>query len=329
MPISLIAIAAAQLATPQLAPMEFVVGHCWQGRFYNGHVDTHCFEPAYGGRFIRDRHEVRGGPSVYSGETLFAWNPDTGRVEYTYWNSSGGISRGSMTQRDGVLDFGDEVHRTRDGREIRIGSAWRRIDETSYEMRIRSSDNPTGSRAVRYTRVDRAPVEIEVSTAADGTRTLTHQLVVPAPVDQVYAALTTPEGWRTWAVRSAWVSASDPDLMETSYAPGAGEGDPRNIRQRYLLRVPNRLVAFRTVQAPAGFPHAEEFYRVTHLIELEPASGGTRVRLSNIGYPAGAAGDTLIGFFREGNRTSLEQLRARFVSGPIDWSQRQQQAARR
>jgi hypothetical protein len=58
-------------------------------------------------------------------------------------------------------------------------------------------------------------------------------------------------------------------------------------------------------------------------VELEPAGSGTRVRLSGIGYPAGAAGDALLGFFREGNRSTLEQLRARFVTGPVDWAARQ------
>lgn len=29
--------------------------------------------------------------------------------------------------------------------------------------------------------------------------------------------------------------------------------------------------------------------------------------------------DELIGFFRQGNAWSLEQLRARFESGPVDW----------
>jgi len=99
-------------------------------------------------------------------------------------------------------------------------------------------------------------------------------------------------------------------------------GDTGNIRQQFLLRVPSRLIVFRTVQTPPRFPHAAEFKQVTSVVEIEPAGSGTRVRLSGVGYPAGAAGDTLLGFFREGNRTSLQQLRTRFVSGPIDWTAR-------
>jgi uncharacterized protein YndB with AHSA1/START domain len=165
-----------------------------------------------------------------------------------------------------------------------------------------------------------SPVRMEVTTEQDGSRTLTHELIVPAPVAQVYAAVAGPAGWRTWAVPHAWTSADDPTVMETSYSPNARAGNPGNIRQRFLLQVPNRLVAWRTIHAPPGFPHAELFYRVTHLFELEPSGAGTRVRLTGVGYPAGAAGDTLVGFFREGNRATLEQLRTRFVSGPVDWA---------
>jgi uncharacterized protein YndB with AHSA1/START domain len=326
-----IALAAAQPAPAQQPPlppvrmsdpfeaMAFLVGHCWRGEFRSGTQDTHCFEPVYGRRFIRDRHEVTGG---YAGETLYSWNAVEGRVEYTYWNSSGGISRGTMRARNGLLDFGDETYRARDGRETRYATTWHRIDDSSYEVRVTSAADPTGNRVTRYTRLDAAPVAIAATSAADGTRTLTHEIIVPAPPEQVYAAFAAPEGWRTWAVPNAWTSAGDPELFETSYTPGAVAGDARNIQQRYVLRVPNRLIAFRTVRTPPGFPHAAEFQRVTTLVELEPTGTGTRVRLSGIGYPAGPAGDTLLGFFREGNRTSLEQLRTRFVSGPIDWAAR-------
>ncbi len=319
----LLALSAALLTTPQLEPMAFLVGHCWQGEFRNGARDTHCFEPAQGGRFIRDTHEVTGG---YAGETMYSWNAEAGRVDYVYWANSGGVSRGSMTARGDVLDFGDEVHRGRDGREIRISTTWHRIGDDAYETRITSANDPTGSRVVRYTRLDRAPVTISETRAPDGTTSLTHELVVAAPVEQVYAALATAEGWRSWAVPNAWPVAGDPDLIETSYAPGARAGDSANIQQRFLARVPNRLIVFRTTRFPPGFPDSEAFARTTAVFELEPVGSGTRVRLTGVGYPEGPAGERVRGFFREGNRMSLEQLRTRFVSGPIDWSQRRQTA---
>jgi uncharacterized protein YndB with AHSA1/START domain len=226
-----------------------------------------------------------------------------------------------MREVGGALDFGNEVHRI-GGREIRVATTWKQIDPTSYEVRTTSPASPTGARILRYTRVDAAPVRHEERANADGTRTLVHEVVVPAPAEQVYSAFSSPDGWRSWAVPYAWTAAGDADLLETSYSPAAVQGNPGNIQQRFVLRLPNRLIAFRTVRTPPRFPHAAEFKQVTSLVELEPVGGGTRVRLSGIGYPAGAAGDTLIGFFREGNRTTLEQLRERFVSGPVDWAAR-------
>lgn len=307
-------VAGQALATPQLEPMAFLVGHCWRGEFATGARDTHCFEPAYGGHYVRDRHEVTGGREPYGGETLYHFDPAAGRVAYTYWNSRGGVSRGSMTPRAGLLDFGDEVHRGADGREQRISTRWRRIDDNSYEVQVGSGLASTGLRTIRYARVAAPAVGMSEVRAPDGSTNLVHETLVDAPPERVYEAISSAAGWRSWAVPQAWASAEDPDVMETSYNREARAGDGRNIRQRFLLRVPHRLVAFRTIQAPPGFPHAEAFYRVTHVFELAPApSGGTHVRLTGIGYPAGAPGDTLLGFFRDGNRTSLDALRQRLA----------------
>jgi uncharacterized protein YndB with AHSA1/START domain len=155
---------------------------------------------------------------------------------------------------------------------------------------------------------------------ADGTMTLSHEVVVPASRADVWAALATPEGWRTWATPVAWVPADDPDAIETSYDPAARPGDTTLIRQHVLARLPGRLLVFRTVRAPQGFPHFETYARVTNFIELERVDAGhTRIRLTGTGYANDDAGRLLFGFFRDGNRISLERLRQRFVSGPLDW----------
>lgn len=152
---------------------------------------------------------------------------------------------------------------------------------------------------------------------ANGSMTLVHEVVVPAAQRDVWAAISTAEGWRTWGVPAAWMV--DGDTLETSYTPAARPGDPSTIRQHLAAILPGRILVFRTTKAPDGFPHFETFRRVTHFFELEPAGEGrTRVRLTGVGY-AGDAGRQLAGFFRDGNRVSLERLRTRFVSGPLDW----------
>jgi len=156
---------------------------------------------------------------------------------------------------------------------------------------------------------------------ADGSTTLTHEVIVPAPAADVWAAISTPEGWRTWAVPAAWTAADDPNSIESSYNPAARPADPTIIRQHFVARLPGRLLVFRTTRAPQGFPHFETYARVTSFFELETVDAGhTRVRLIGSGYADEEAGRQLAGFFREGNRISLERLYRRFADGPLDWS---------
>jgi uncharacterized protein YndB with AHSA1/START domain len=159
----------------------------------------------------------------------------------------------------------------------------------------------------------------KVETEADGSRTLVNEVLVPAPPETLWQAVTTAEGWKRWAVPAAWFSPSDPDLLETAYNPAAKPGDADTIQQRFVARLPRRILVFRTVKTPAGFPHPDAFKRVTHFIELLPEGGGTRVRLTGAGYPAGAEGDALLGFFKTGNRSTLDTMAQVLALAPLDF----------
>lgn len=161
-------------------------------------------------------------------------------------------------------------------------------------------------------------IDVSIHTRADGTRTLVHEILVPAPADAVWQAVGTVEGWRTWATPLVRPVAGT-DRFETSYKPDAAPGGPETIEHQWLTRQPPRSVSFRTTRTPAGFPHAEAYLRTTSTFTLLPDATGTRVTLTSDGYADDAAGDALVGFFREGNRLSLLQLHRRFTAGPLDW----------
>jgi uncharacterized protein YndB with AHSA1/START domain len=166
-------------------------------------------------------------------------------------------------------------------------------------------------------------VQIEARQEAEGSHTLVHEVTVDAHARDVWAAISTPDGWRSWAAPVARGIEGDPEIIETSYSPSAAVGDETTIRQRVLAKVPERLLVFQTVKAPAGFPHFDTYKAVVSVIELEPAGASqTKVRLTTTGYADTAAGRRLMGFFRDGNRISLEQLWARFAHGPIDWAEK-------
>lgn len=138
----------------KLAPLDFLVGHCWQGEFKaRSEVDTHCFESVYGGKHVRDRHEVTGGKGVYRGETIFSWNAETGQAEYTYWNSNGGVSRGAMVANGKTIDFGEEVHTRADGSKLTISTVMRILGPAAYEV-VSMRNGVTGDNVVTYRRVD-------------------------------------------------------------------------------------------------------------------------------------------------------------------------------
>lgn len=164
-----------------------------------------------------------------------------------------------------------------------------------------------------------APVTVSASQGPDGRHNLIHETVVAAPAADVWQAISTAEGWRSWAVPVSWTP--EPDIIETSYTPGAEPGDPSTIRQRIVAAIPGRLLVFRTVRAPARFPNFDTYAQVTSVFELEPmGESRTRVRLTGAGYADTEAGRQLLAFFREGNRVSLERLRQRFETGPLDWA---------
>ncbi|OHD01565.1 MAG: hypothetical protein A2885_03110 [Sphingopyxis sp. RIFCSPHIGHO2_01_FULL_65_24] len=163
-------------------------------------------------------------------------------------------------------------------------------------------------------------VRVTRQVEADATTTMVHEILVDATPAEVWTAISTAEGWMTWAVPIAWMTKDDPDLIEAAYDPASKPGGADTIQQRFGERIPGRRLGFRTVKAPAGFPHWDAYQKVTSVFEIEPAGRQTRVRLTSRGYPDSEGGRALVGFFESGNGETLENLRARFVTGPVDWT---------
>lgn len=156
---------------------------------------------------------------------------------------------------------------------------------------------------------------------ANGSHILVHEVLVDAPVSAVWAAISTAEGWKTWAAPAAWTPLESPDIIETSYSPGERPDGPATIKQQIVARVPEVLMVFRTIKAPAGFPDFDTYSKVTSVLQLEPVGENrTKVRLTGAGYADTDAGWRLLSFFEKGNSTTLDWLRTRFSQGPIDWA---------
>lgn len=159
------------------------------------------------------------------------------------------------------------------------------------------------------------PLRDTSSVEPNGHRIIQQSIEIPAPVADVWSALSTAEGWRRLGVSFAHIDFRTGGVIETGYAPGATLGARDNIRNQIVAYVPGRMLAIRNIQAPSDFRHPEEYARTATVIELEPLTDDrTRVTLTATGFAPGPAYDALYAFFRRGNGYTLELLRDSFAA---------------
>ncbi|MBO9713992.1 hypothetical protein [Sphingomonas sp.] len=135
----------------RLAPLDFLVGHCWRGTLPTGEADVHCFRA--GADSVTDHHDVlRAGKPVYSGDTLYRWDAAAGAIAFTYSSVGKVIGQGHVRPIEGGLDFGSSDYG--DGADkVTIATRWLRVGGDAYDA-IDSSANQAFARTTRYTRVD-------------------------------------------------------------------------------------------------------------------------------------------------------------------------------
>jgi uncharacterized protein YndB with AHSA1/START domain len=150
-------------------------------------------------------------------------------------------------------------------------------------------------------------------TAPNGSRTIQLTTWLPAPPAEVFRTVATAEGWKSWAAPVAIGEIRLNSVLETSYNPNAKPGDAGNIKQQFTELVPDRRIAFRTIQTPEGFPHAELYKQTTASMDLTPEANGTRLRFTHAGFGTGEEFDELHGFFVDGDRQTLEALQKLFA----------------
>ena len=137
------------------------------------------------------------------------------------------------------------------------------------------------------------------------------EVTVPATQAEVWKAFTTSDGLSTWLTPGAVV-----DLREggewTAHYPGGHTGGGTIVSF-----APMREMTLRAM-APEQFPHVRG-ERTTAKFEFVPQGNVTLVRLTQTGWKSGEEWDQAYEYLAKGNPELFEQLRRRFVNGPIDW----------
>lgn len=158
-----------------------------------------------------------------------------------------------------------------------------------------------------------APVEKIEGRAVDGTRFYEDSLVIAAQPATLFRAFSDAAEFRKWAAPVSAVDFRLGGMIEASYDPAGHIGDAENIRQAIVAYVPDRLIVFRNVQAPAGLPGRAAYPQTVKVLEFaDRGDGTTRVTISGIGFGSGADFDKLYAFFQPGDGAVLKALDAAY-----------------
>ena len=156
--------------------------------------------------------------------------------------------------------------------------------------------------------------------SADADRAIAGEIVVAAPVEEVWRAWTTSDGAQTFFAPRCRIEARPGGAYEILFLLDAPAGEQGSEGMIVMAVQPPRLLAF-TWNAPPNLPQARG--QMTHVvIRLAPAGeGSTRVKLRHDGWGEGGEWDEAFAYFdRAWKRTVLPRLKHRFEVGPIDWA---------
>jgi len=156
--------------------------------------------------------------------------------------------------------------------------------------------------------------EKRIVSKIDSTNTpelvLIQELTVKSPIDSVWKAYTTKEGWESWAVPIAEVDLKVGGFIKTNYNKLGKIGDSTTIVTHIVNYVPRRLI---TLQAEItdNFPEfmkkeAKDFYNVIYFDELE--NGSTSMKSFGIGYKSTPKYLALMRYFIPANEKMLIKL---------------------
>jgi len=153
-------------------------------------------------------------------------------------------------------------------------------------------------------------IQSKVDSSNAENMVLEQTFIVNVPVDSVWNALTTGEGWEAWATAQADVDLRINGTIRTHYSKEGKLGDPASVTLHIINFVPQRMI---TLQAEItnNFPEfmKEDEKQLFNTIILEEISPGkTRVTSFGMGYKVNDKYRSLMKFFIEGNEQSYMAL---------------------
>ena len=154
------------------------------------------------------------------------------------------------------------------------------------------------------------PISSRVERTALGEHILVQEVLVEAPLDQVWAAYTTSDGWSAWASPVARIDLRVGGTIETHYDPNAAIGDPGTNTLRIVNYVPRRLLMLKA-DISERWPEVlkQDGEHLANIILFESLSPNrTKIESYGVGYGNSPEYDEMMQFFIEGNESLFRKL---------------------
>jgi len=159
--------------------------------------------------------------------------------------------------------------------------------------------------------IDLAQTGNEVSFVNEG--------VINAPIQEVWKALSTSEGYKAAGPALAEVDLRIGGTIRTRYRADGPLGDAETIENVILAYEPPTMIAMRIQKPPASFPFKEAWKKTWTVITLIPIDGThTRLHGASLGYGNDDESKAMRAFFERGNQQTIESLQKHFAERGIN-----------
>ena len=151
-------------------------------------------------------------------------------------------------------------------------------------------------------------------------RAIDKEIVVPATLDAVWNAWTTREGIVSFFAPDALVDAKVGGPFQIYINPLAPAGMRGADDMRFLAVQPKKMISF-DWNAPPNLPEARA-QRTFVVVRFAPIDDKTtRVTLHHTGWGEGGEWDKTYTYFDKAWGNVLGNLKKRFETGPMDWTE--------
>lgn len=129
-----------------------------------------------------------------------------------------------------------------------------------------------------------------------------------ASAHDIWNAWTTGSEISKWMVASGTVDLRIGGLIRTSYEKGSDLTGPSVIENEIIAYDPDRMLAIKNKRAPDNFPFKAAIAKTWTVIYIQPQGDETEVTVRMMGWDYTEDSQTMKGFFKSGNQSTLDSL---------------------